>query len=61
MLLGLYQLKDRRQIAEQLFVAGLLTGNIDNPILLQPLDLCTPTVPLRPRPLLAIPRRRQNY
>ena len=61
MFLGLRQLKDRSQIAQQLFVAGLLTGNIDSPILLQQLDLYVPTVPLRPRPLLAFSRRRTNY
>ena len=61
MLLGLPQLKDRRQIAHQLFVSGLLTGNIDSPILLQQLDIYAPTEPLRPRPLFAIPRRRTNY
>ena len=61
MLLCLHQLKERRQIAHQLFVAGLLTCNIDSPILLQQLDLYAPTVPLRPRSLLAIPRRRSNY
>ena len=61
MLLDLHQLEDRRQIVEQLFVAGLLTDNIDSPILLQPLDLYVLTVPLRPRPLIAIPRRRKKY
>ena len=38
MLLGFHQLNDRRQIAQQLFVAGLLTGNIDSPMLLQQLE-----------------------
>ena len=61
LLLGLQPLKDRLRIAYQLFVAGLWTGYIDCPTLLQQLDLYAPTVPLRPRPLLAIGCRRINY
>ena len=63
-LLGLKKLSDRRYIrrmAQQMFVGGLLTKSIDSLSLLQRLDIYAPTAPLRPRPLINVPRRRTNY
>lgn len=60
-LLGMQTLEQRRFDAQAVFIAKLLTGEIDSPRILQQLNLYAPERSLRRRDLLSLPQRNVSY
>lgn len=60
-LLGIDTLEHRRSIAQAVFVAKVLVGEIDSPGILADLQLYAPERPLRTRNILYLPARATNY
>lgn len=60
-LLGINTLEHRRSIAQAIFAAKILVGEIDSPGILADLQIYAPERPLRSRNFLHLPARVANY
>lgn len=60
-LLGIDTLERRRSIAQAMFAAKVLVGEIDSPEIVAELQLYAPERPLRSRNFLNLPARVANY